>query len=211
MVFTLKEATVTWKMSAAAIVSASLLVVPGYGQPADKTQTRPAAFDPAAIRREAAKLAELRALLADSDSNVRLLTIREVARSGDAAQRQIVIEAGLSSAEGALQEAALRAVLANIRQIVMQVALPDGKAADANEFTNLALTVKTFDPETGLFAGYNESWSGQAQGGTFAFTTNTGNVLGSLVWDAEAGEYRGTINTASGRASGARKASWRPR
>ena len=201
----------TWKRSAVAIVLTGLFVAPGHGQPADKTQTRPVAFDSAAIRREAAKLAELRALLADSDPNVRLLTIREIARIGDAAQRQVVIEAGLSSAEGALQEAALRAVLANIRQIVLQVALPDGKAADANEFTHLALTVKTFDPETGLFVGYNDSWSGQAQGGTFAFVTNTGNVLGSLVWDAEAGEYRGTINTASGRASGTRKASWRPR
>ena len=177
----------------------------------DTATKAPVAFDPAAIRREAAKLAELRALLADPDPNVRLLTMRDVARSGDAIQRQVAIEAGLSSSEGALQEAALRAVLANTRQIVLHVTLPDGKAADTNEITNLALSVKTFDPDTGILVGYNESWSGQAQGGMFAFVANSGTLLGSFVWDAEAGEYRGTINTASGRANGTRKASWRPR
>lgn len=202
----------TRRISATIIVLTSLFVAPAYSQPADKAQARPAGLDPAAIRREAAKLAELRALLADPDPNVRLLTIREVARNGDAAQRQLAIEAGVSSAESIVQEAALRAMFANVQQIVLQLAPSEGKSASGDERTNLTFTVEKFDPETGRISGRNyNSWSGQIQGSTFAFSANSGTWSGSLIWDAEAGEYRGTVNTDNGRASGMRKASWRPR
>ena len=198
-------------MSAAAIVLTGLFVAPGYGQPADKAQARSAELDPAAIRREAAKLAELRALLADSDPNVRLLTIREVARNGDAAQRQLAIEAGLSSAEGALQEAALRALMASVQQIVLQVAPQDGKEEGRKDIASFVLSVEKFDPETGRINGRGYSgWNGQVQGGMFTFSNGT-SMSGNLAWDAEAGEYRGTVNTEHGRTSGARKVSWRPR
>ena len=198
-------------MSAAAIVLTGLFVAPGYGQPVDKAQARSAALDPAAIRREAAKLAELRALLADSDPNVRLLTIREVARNGDAAQRQLAIEAGLSSAEGALQEAALRALMANVQQIVLQVVPQDAKGESRKDMTSFVLSVEKFDLETGRIngRGYN-GWNGQFQGGIFTFSNGT-YMSGHLAWDAEAGEYRGTVNTEHGRTSGTRKVIWRPR
>lgn len=196
----------------AAIALMALFVAPGYSQPADKAQARPAGLDPAAIRREAAKLAELRALLADPDPNVRLLTIREVARNGDIAQRQLAIEVGLSSAESVVQEAALRAMFANVQQIVLQLAPSDGKGTSGDERASLVFSVEKFDQETGRISGRNyNSWSGQIQGSTFAFSANGGGWSGSFVWDAEAGEYRGTVNTDGGRASGTRKASWRPR
>lgn len=218
MVFTYEggNTAVTRHMSAAAIVLTGLFVSPGYGQPADKAQARPATLDPAAIRREATKLAELRALLADPDPNVRLLTMREFARSGDAVQRQLVIEAGLSSAEAALQEAALRAVLANVQQIVMHVTPLDGKGSDGKEFDNFALTVSSFESETGRVAGQaGNKWSGQLQGNVFSFRGDccgySNNMQGSFIWDAEAGEFRGIVNTNGGQASATRKASWRPR
>lgn len=198
------------QISVATIVLTALFVAPGHSQPADKAQARSAALDPAAIRREAVKLAELRALLADPDPNVRLLTIREVARNGDAAQRQLAIEAGLSSAEGALQEAALRALMANVQQIVLQVTPQDGKES-RKDVTSFVLSVEKFDPETGRINGRNYSgWNGQVEGGMFTFSNGT-YMSGSLVWDAEAGEYRGTVNTDYGRTSGARRVSWRPR
>lgn len=80
-------------------------------QPAP-VQNRPATLDLAAIRRDAAKLAEIRSLLADPDPNVRLLAMREVIRSGDGVQRQIAVEAGSTSADSSMVELALRSVMA---------------------------------------------------------------------------------------------------
>jgi hypothetical protein len=73
------------------------------------------AFDPAAIRRQAAQIAEFRASLADPDATVRLLTMQEAIANGDPNQRDLAIEAGLASNESIMLNAALRAIPFTLR------------------------------------------------------------------------------------------------
>ena len=174
---------------------------------AQQPTTRPVTvLDPVAIRKQAAQLSEIRALLADSDPNVRLLAIREIAKSGDATQRQLAIDAGLSSAETSLQQVALRAVFADTQQIVVMMSKSDGSPITEGD-VSFSLAVNKFDPESGRIEGNN--WNGQVQGAVFAFYR--GGLLGNLVWNPEAAEFEGTVNVNSGRIDGLRKAVWRPR
>ena len=199
---------------AASIIAVVLMAAPHASvaqrprtQPQTQT-TRPAvALDAAAIRSQAARMAELRALLADPDPNVRLLTIREMARSGDPAQRQMAVDAGLSSAETALQEVALLVLLTGTEQIFIALANPDG-SSPVDGSTSLVLAVGTFDPESGRLSG--KTWSGQLQGTVFSFASRDGSA-GRLVWEAESNEFRGIITSTGRRAKGERKAVWRPR
>lgn len=188
----------------AAAVAGLVALPPAVAQQA--ATPRPVPSNQDAIRQDAAQIAKERALLADPDPNVRLLALREYARSADPIQSQIAIEAGLSSAELAMQEVALRAVLAGTRQIVIE--LKEGgcqHASSAVSSFNLPLTA--FDPASGTVT--ERSWQGQLSGGTFTFVA--GHRSGSLLFDSDAREFRGTVNLNGGRAGCAQNASWRPR
>lgn len=164
-------------------------------------------LDVAAIRKQAAQMAEVRALLADPDPNVRLLAIREIARSGDPIQRQLAIDAGLSSAETSMQEVALRAVIADTQQITINLFNVDGSPIKDGD-TNINLRIDKFDLESGRVNG--NGWGGQIQGAVFAFNVCC-NRPGSLVWNSETGEFIGTVNVNGSASTGVRKAVWRPR
>ena len=172
--------------------------------------SRPAApLDIGAIRKQAAHMAEVRGLLADPDPNVRLLAIREISGSPDPIERQLAIEAGLSSAETDMQEVALRAMLVDTQQIIIALSKADGSPISEG-MTSLGLTVTKFDPNTGRIS-QDRLWSGQMQGAVFTFVTG-GGMSGRLIWEPEAGEFRGTVNVNSNHSvEGIRKASWRPR
>ena len=171
---------------------------------------RPAALDVAAIRRDAAKLEEIRGLLSDPDPNVRLLSMREIMKSGDPVQRQLAMDAGLTSADASMVELALRAILTNVQLIVITVTDMDGKPVTKSNYdvSSISLALTAFDPETGRFTG--NGTSGQLQGNVLSFATG-GARTGLLVWDPEAGEFRGSINLYDHRIDAARKGSWRPR
>ena len=173
-------------------------------------------FDPAAIRRQAAQLAEFRALLADPDPTVRLLTLREAIRAGDATQRQMAIEMGLASNESAMLELALRGVMANIHQIVMEFVDAEGKSTTAGDAASLRLTVTQFDTESGQIQGTsvcsgNAKWSGQLQGTILAFNTDNNSCSGFLTLVSDPGDLRGHINLYFGQTAGNRNAIWKPR
>lgn len=170
---------------------------------------RPAVLDPAAIRRDAAKLGEVRGLLSDPDPNVRILTMREIMKSGDPVQRQLAMDAGLTSADASMVELALRAILTNVQLILITVTDMDGKPVTKSNYnaSSIGLALTAFDPDTGRFTG--NTLSGQLQGNVLSFAL--GNYSGLLVWEPEAGEFRGTVNLWRQEIEATRKGSWRPR
>ena len=168
---------------------------------------RPATLDVASIRRQASQLTDIRAILADPDPNVRLLAIREIARNGDAVQRQTAIETGLSSAETAMQEVAIRAMMVDIGKVVFAITDMDGKTPKDGP-SSYTLSIEKFDPDTGRVSG--PSWSGQFSGAVLNFQAN-GATLGRLAWSPEHGVFEGVINMDFGKVSADRRASWRPR
>ncbi|MGI4976811.1 MAG: hypothetical protein ACRYG6_07695 [Janthinobacterium lividum] len=202
---------------------ALLFVLCGGTAGARQTQTKPsdvpkapATFDAAAIRRLAAQRAEFRTLLSDPDPTVRLATMQEAIRAGDASQRQMAIDAGLASNESAMVEMALRGVMANIQQIVMEFVDAEGKSTVDGRSANFRLTITHFDTETGHVEGTaacanNPKWSGQLQGTVLSFNTDNNWCSGVLNWTAESGDFRGRVNTDNGSASANRNAVWKPR
>lgn len=171
-----------------------------------------ATFDAAVIRRQAAQLAEFRALLADPDPNVRLLTLREAFRAGDAVQRQIAIEIGLASSESAMIEVALRGMLANTQQVIIGYLDSEGKPIFDG---GVRLTITKFDGETGHLEGSypcyaDRTWSGQLQGTVFTFSGPTHYCSGNLSWSSETGDFRGHINMEQGAVNKTRSVVWKP-
>jgi hypothetical protein len=198
----------------------ALWVSPGVSQ---QTQQKPSeaarsgtGFDPAAIRRQAAQLAEFRKLLADPDPSVRLLTMREALRAGDSSQRQLSIEAGLASGESAMIELALRGVMMNIQQIVIEFVDAEGKPTVEGGTASLRLTVGQFNTETGQLSGPSAcgnqpKWSGQLQGTVFSFNADNHWCSGTLTWVTESAEFLGRVNIYLGEAQGNRNGVWKPR
>ena len=187
---------------------ASLAPLAGRAQQPPASPRPAVVLDAGAIRKQAAQMAEVRGLLSDPDPNVRLLAIREIARSGDPIQRQLAIDAGLSSAETSMQQVALRAVVADTSQIFVTMSKADGTPITEGA-SSFALSLSKFDVETGKMSG--NCWEGQLQGAVFAFNQGCGGPNGSLVWDTEAGEFRGMVNLSGNAVTGIRKAVWRPR
>ncbi len=181
--------------------------VPAIAQQPSVPARPSAILDVAAIRKQAAQMGEVRGLLADPDPNVRLIAIREIARSGDPIQRQLAIDAGLSSAESSMQEVALRAVVADTQQVMIALSNLDGSVIKDGE-ASLSLHISKFDPDTGRITG--DGWTGQIQGAVFSFA-GAFSRPGSLVWNSETGEFVGTYNVEGGPSRGLRKAVWRPR
>ena len=132
-------------------------------------------LDAGAIRKQAAQMAEVRGLLSDPDPNVRLLAVREISKSGDPIQRQLALDAGLSSAEASLQEVALRAVVSDTQMIFISLSSVDGTPVTTGP-ANLSYNITKFDVETGRIEGNN--WKGQVQG---AVITLVGTLLRSSV------------------------------
>lgn len=184
-------------------------------RPAEPSRA-PAAFDVAAIRRQAAQLAEFRALLSDPDSTVRLLVMREAIRAGDATQRQMAIEVGLASTESAMLDMALRGVLATTQQIVMEFVDGEGKTLTGAEAGGFMLTPGRFDQESGRLEGTSScrygggKWTGQFQGTIFAFNTDGNQCSATLNWTAETGVFSGRMNF-NYPGGGFRNVTWRPR
>ncbi len=183
-------------------------------KPADPPRAA-ATFDAASIRRQAAQMTEFRALLSDPDSTVRLLTMREAIRAGDATQRHLAIEAGLASNESSMIEQALRGIMVNIRQIVIELVDADGKPlTKSGQYANITMPIDQFNPETGQMEGAGvcgRKWSGQLQGVVLSFNTADHFCSGSLSWVAETGDFRGRINLSSGMTDGNRDGIWKPR
>ncbi len=184
-------------------------------KPADAPRA-PATFDAAAIRRLAAQRAEFRTLLADPDPMVRLATMQEAIRAGDASQRQMAIDAGLVSNESAMVEMALRGVLANVQQIVMEFVDAEGKPTVEGGAASLRLTVTRFDTDTGHVEGTsacynNPKWTGQLQGIVLSFNAENNACSGTLSWTTESGDFRGRVNISGGNSQGNRNAVWKPR
>ena len=193
-------------------------VLPAQAQQTAKVQpdaARPAApLDVAAIKRNAVQLAEFRRLLADPDPDVRLTTLEEAIRSGNASQREIAIEAGFASNESSMLDAALRGVLSNIQEIVIQIVDGDGKPIDKG-LALYRLSVDRFDADTGQLAGtmaclnQGEKWRGQLQGIVMSFTAASNNCSGTLTWVADQGAFRGPLNAYAHDAI--LNGSWKPR
>lgn len=176
-----------------------------------------ATFDAASIRRQAGGLAEFRAMLADPDSNVRLLAMREAIRVGDASQRQMAIEAGLASNESSMVEVALRGILTNVQQIVIEATDAEGKITIDGKSPALKLSVVQFDSETGKASGVSScnantgldgKWSGQFQGSVFSFDTLSHYCSGTLIWSGDTADFRGRVNMDS---KSPRLSVWKPR
>lgn len=199
---------------------AGLLLTFGPGvlaqqRPAEASRPAPA-FDPAAIRRQAAQLDEFRALLADPSVTVRLLTIRDAITGSDPTMRQFAMDAGLSSNEPAMIEVTLRGILVNTQQMIIEFVNDEGKPILESNPATLRLTIEKFDANTGKIEGigagnYNTKWSGQLQGVTFAFLGIDQHMSGSLRWAGETGDFRGRVNINYGDPRGNRNAVWKPR
>ena len=197
-----------------ALTTATALAQP----PKTPDPPRPAAvFDPAAIRKQAAQMAEFRVLLSDPDPNVRLLTMQEAMRSGDAVMREMATEAGLASSESAIINVALTGLLANVQQIVLENVDKDGKLTTPGSRASVVLHVKVFDQDTGKISGIvdtrtsDSTWSGQIKGNVLSFSTTNGSWSGALLWSAETGDFRGRINPNSGRQDGLATVVWKVR
>ena len=208
-------------MQMPAILVGCMMIVAGGvaaaqpAKPAEPPRTQ-ATFDAASIRRQAGVLAEFRAMLADPDSNVRLLAMREAIRVGDASQRQMAIEAGLASNESSMVEVALRGILTNVQQIVIEATDAEGKITIDGNSSALKLSVAQFDAETGKASGVSScnmnssdgKWSGQFQGSVFSFDTLSHYCSGTLIWSGDTADFRGRVNMDS---KSPRLSVWKPR
>lgn len=175
-------------------------------------------FDAASIRRQVAGLSEFKALLADPDPNLRLLTMREGIRVGDATQRQMAIEAGLASNESSMIEIALRGIIVNIQQIIIESTDAEGKVAIDENNIVLKLTVDKFDLDTGRMSGVSNcvfgddgKWSGQFQGTVFSFNILNQHCSGTVSWSAETANFVGRIRTDVFGHRGTVTVAWKPR
>jgi hypothetical protein len=189
--------------------------------PSQRPATPGPQLDLGAARRQAAELADIRAILNDPDANVRLLAIREIAARGNAVQRQVAIEAGLSSTDAVVQEMTLRMLAATLQIVVLPFVNEEGETPEVarRDRTSLTLSFKSFDTETGRFAGdvlaaCNNSpttaFTGQLTGNVLTFATQGGFCTGSLRWDPDRREFAGTVNLLTGRAEANRRVVWRP-
>ena len=204
------------------LTAPAVLLVVWAGQAEAQQPQKPAeasrvakAIDPAAIRRQAAQLAEFRALLSDPDPNVRLLMMREAIANGDPTQHDLAIEAGLASNEVSMLNAALRGVLADTHQIVVEFLDKDGKPTVERGPSNLRLTIESFNADTGHVAGKitcnDAKWSGQLQGTVISLNSENYYCSGTLNWSTETGDFRGHFNISAGQTDGNRNAVWKPR
>ena len=173
------------------------------------TPARPVvSLDAAAIRREAARLGEVRGLLADPDPNVRLLAMRKIMDSGDPVERQLAMQAGLASADSAMVELALRSMMRSIRQVVIALTDLDGKPLVKSDYhAEIVISIEKYDEPTGQFSG--SDISGQLQGSVLSFRGSF--VSGALLWDPEAQEFKGPVNQDSNSMAARRLGIWRPR
>ena len=197
--------------AAASLVLLTALPVSAQTQP---KQSAPARIDPADIRQMAKQRAEFRALLADPDADVRLLTMREAIVHGDAMQRSAAIEAGLASNETAMLEQALRGVMAGTQSIVIEFVDKDGKLTTEGDVASLRLAVTSFDAGTGRIDGTlscqgNPAFIGQIQGVVFTFKQEV--CSGTLAWSSDTGDFRGRVNLYFGQSKSNRDAVWKPR
>lgn len=178
----------------------------GAGVPAALAQQKgeaPRRIDAAEIRRQAAQRAELRALLADPDADVRLMTMRAAILNGDEAERGAAIAAGLASNETAMLEQAIRGIMKSAQTIIIQFADGDGKPVSLDNggaggpgTEAIQLAVTKFDPETGrvegkTFCRSNGMFQGQFQGVIFAFRADY--CSGSLAWSSDTADFRGRV------------------
>ena len=175
-------------------------------------------LDLSAARRQAAELTEIRAILNDPDANVRLFAVREIAARGNAVQRQVAIETGLSSTDAVVQETTLRMLAATFQTVVLPFVNDEGDAAGGarRDRTALTLSFRSFDTDTGRFVGEvlgacnNWPFNGQLNGNVLTFAVQQGLCSGSLRWDPDRREFTGMVNLNTGRAEADRPVAWRP-
>ena len=178
----------------------------GAGAPVASAQQKgdgPKRIDAAEIRRQAAQRAELRALLADPDADVRLMTMRAAILNGDDNEREAAITAGLASNETAMLEQAIRGIMKSTQTIIIQFADADGKpvtvdnnGAGGEGTESIRMAVAKFDPTTGRVEGTlscvsTPTFQGQFQGAIFAFQQNY--CAGSLAWSPDTADFRERI------------------
>jgi len=192
------------------IAALTFPIMLGAGVPVASAQQKadvPKRIDAAEIRRQAAQRAELRALLADPDADIRLMTMRAAILNGDQAEREAAVAAGLASNETAMLEQAIRGIMKSTQTIVIQFVDGDGKpvAPDSNGAggqgtDTIRMTVTKFDPTTGQVEGRlscigNNTFQGQFQGAIFAFRQDF--CSGSLVWSPDTADFRGRVTVTS--------------
>jgi hypothetical protein len=126
-------------------------------------------LDPAQIKARAQRIKDMRALLSDPDQNVRLAALDEMIKSGDPVMQEVAFETGFASADSAMRSVALRAKLAKIKSLTIEVSPPSGGDA-ANALNRVGgqtqvFPIRTFDATTGaiVFDGYNPP-TGQLSG-----------------------------------------------
>lgn len=208
----------------AVLLFAALVPPPSLVGAQPALPTRPGAApaqgpDLSAARRMAAELAEVRAILNDPNADVRMLAMREIALRGSAVQRQVAIEAGLSSPDAAMQELAVRLLLAGIPNIILPFVSEDGQPfqpQSAQQPTAMNLQITAFDVETGRFRGPSPGGCnsgetvGQISGTAMTFISPQSSCSGSLRWNADSREFRGVVNLQFGQAWANRQVVWRP-
>ena len=106
------------------------------------------------IRGRAQRLKDMRALLNDPDSTIRLATLNEMLKSEDPALRQLGMEAGFASADQSMRALAIRLRFRPPADFVLEIAPVEG--ATKQEIDSLAkfgahrhVRVKTFDDANG--------------------------------------------------------------
>jgi len=190
------------------------MALPTQSVLAQEKPSGPARLDAAEIRRQAAQLTELRALLADPDAHVRLFTMREAILKGDAVQRSTAIEVGLASDETSLLELAVGGILANTQEAIIEFVDSDGKLLPNAKPSSLRMTIKSYNFNNGRIEGNlscpgSPGFQGQLQGAVFSFKQDT--CSGALSWSGATGDMRGRMNLDRGQPDGNRSAVWRPR
>jgi len=196
----------------------------GAGMPAASAQQKSEVskrIDAAEIRRQAAQRAELRALLADPDADIRLMTMRAAILNGDESEREAAVAAGLASNETAMLEQAIRGIMKSTKTLIVQFADGDGKplavdngGAGGQGTETIRMVIAKFDPATGQVEGTlscvgNSTFQGQFQGAIFAFRQDY--CSGSLVWSPDTADFRGRVTiVGNGAKNMTVMGSWRP-
>lgn len=184
---------------AALLLALALASTPVFAQQACPQSMKAGELDPAAIRRSAKAVAELKALLADSDPDIRLLTIKQAITSCDVTLRDTAIEFGLASNETTMVTAALRGTLTGRDALILRYSNGSDSASKEADNASWVMTIVTYDPVIGKVAGRSScaagdhgEWTGTVAAAALTFVTKNAYCSGRLDWIAEKAQFKGT-------------------
>jgi hypothetical protein len=129
------------------------------------------------IKARAGEINELKSLLNNPDSSVRIAAIDVMQNSEDIAMREMGFSAGINSSDEAVVAITIRNKFKEIKNFNIQLVLPSDASEEVKKFYNdklggqMGFRIGAYDPATATFTN----------GTTYSGTTNTSTISGRVL------------------------------